>query len=369
MSTYTDCLRTVVGISKNDCICYNAGDLPEYKLSKSGLYLDNYLYGLPLSYPAALFECDQNDLWELLVEAREQGIRRFMTEFGRATMSSGQYRKKYQEFVGDIGGQKKTALDPAGVYQVMEVTPRFTGPILQINSVVIRGDELIAGTGTVYLLDETMMNADDVSAPLATFTGIFDSTGAAKCVTADGKGIQIDCTTSDRFFIAWFNNNERAPYRITMDREIGCGCGGQAKTIAGWDTYTKIVTYPLTTLSNWPSVQGKTNAYTNGIQLQVSFACDALFLCDNVDFENDPFGRVVAELLVLYSNEQLIGYMLASDKVSIYTSARSEELIEKMAFIRGETTGRLEWVANNLPIGANVCYICNPRQRRRSLLV
>jgi len=366
MSTYTDCLRTVVGISKNDCICYNAGDLPEYKLSQSGLYLDDYLFGIPLSYPAAIHDCDHSDLWLLLVEAREQGIRRFISEFGRAVATDGRYRKIYRDFKGNIGGSKKIGTEIALTYQVMELTPSFSGPVMKINNVTVRGDELLPGAASVLLLDQAMMDADDLSAPLATFTGTFTGTTAV-CVTSDGLPVQVDLRLSDRFYLVWVNNSERIPHKIASERSVP-GCCGKAATIAGWTTYTAASTYGLTNLSDWFTAT-KSEIYTQGVQVNVSFACDAFFLCDTVNFEDDAFGRVVAELIVLYSNQQLIGYILSSDKVNIYTSARSEELIEKQKFIGEQIPDRLMWVAENLPVGANTCYICNPRQRRRSLLV
>jgi hypothetical protein len=61
--------------------------------------------------------------------------------------------------------------------------------------------------------------------------------------------------------------------------------------------------------------------------------------------------------------------MLASDKINVYTAARSEELIEKQAFITEEITPRLKWVSENLPESSKECYSCFSRQRRRALLV
>ena len=368
MGTYTECLKGVIGLSKSECICYNAGDLPEYGESKSGLFMTDYLFGLPLSYPAAAYECDEPSLWDLLVEAREQGILRFMSEFGRAAQSAGRYKQKYSAYTGKVGGEKYTAGMPQAEYHIMELCAVVPAASMVLKSVTVRATGQESQTVDVLILTEEMMNADDIATPLATLSGTYSASGVAVCTDSSGA-VRLDFATNEKLFVVVPSGSLITPRNTQFERDItsGCGCGGATKT-AEWATYLTASSYPITTLSSHESAIDDT-VYTNGIQLDVQFACDAYFLCEGMDFETDAFGRVVAELLVLYSNRQLIGYMLSSDKISVYTAARSEELIEKDAMLQLEIDERLEWAASNLPQGASTCYRCFPRQRRRSNLV
>lgn len=368
MSTYTDCLKGAIGISKNECPCYNAGDLPEYSESASGLFMDDYLFGIPLSYPAAVSECDHNDLWLLMDESRRQGILRFISEFGRAVETAGRYRQKFSAYSNKVGGEKFTGAMPQDQFHVMQLCSLIPAASLLLNSVTVRATGQESQETNVLILTEQMMNADDIANPIATLTGTYSAAGVAIC-TSTGGAVRLNVSANEKLFVVVQSSELITPRNTKFERTESSGCCGRRTTItAGWATYIDAASYPVTSLSDHESA-AKDTVFTNGIQLDVQFACDAYFLCEGMDFETDTFGRVVAELLVLYSNRQLFGYMLSSDKVNIYTAARSEELIEKDQMLVLEIDERLEWASANLPSTANDCYACYPRQRKRSNLI
>jgi len=293
-----------------------------------------------------------------------------MSEFGRAAQSAGRYKQKYSAYTGKVGGEKYTAGMPQAEYHIMELCAKVPSSTMIINSITVRATGAETQVVNVLVLTEEKMNANDLTDPYGKLTGTYSAAGVAVCTDDTNGPLRLDFATHDKLYVMLPSGSVITPRNTKFERTVqeGCGCGGGKQKVAGWDTYLTASSYPLTDLPDHESAI-KDTIYTNGIQLDVQFACDAYFLCEGMDFETDAFGRVVAELLVLYSNRQLIGYMLSSDKISVYTAARSEELIEKDAMLQIEIDERLEWAASNLPQGASTCYRCFPRQRRRSNLV
>lgn len=368
--TFQECLSQAIGISQNPCPCYDDGREDEYGESLSGYYMDDFDLGLPLSYPDSVHDCDNNDLWELMVTARSRGVTQFMTEFGMAVLSTNKYRPKYPAFSGRIGGSKSYGgVTHPGPYYVVEITPTVPAATLSLKSVTFYSKTGVGGSPVfAYLVTEAdMLDNDLFSNPLATYAGTYNGQGVASMALGPAFDGIIPLNSHERYFLV-VDGTGVGQQNTKFESSSGCGCGGRQKKLKGWTTFVDLHGYELVNLDEFDDAD-KSVEYSFGIQINATLTCDMYFLCDINDFASDTFSRVIAELLVLYSNQQLIGYILSTDKANVYTAVRSQELIEKREYIKTEIDNRLAWAAENLPEGAESCYGCGSRTKRRKLLV
>lgn len=102
----SECLESVIGLSKSECDCLEVNDIESTGIdpvaSLSGLYMDNLQHGIPLQLKP---DCGKGSIWELLDEARSEESKDFVT---RLQMKLYQFRKaKYSSMFSFFGEKTK----------------------------------------------------------------------------------------------------------------------------------------------------------------------------------------------------------------------------------------------------------------------
>lgn len=368
-----DCLANVIGISENPCVCYDGGRQAEYAESKSGYYMDGMDYGLPLSYPEAVHDCEYNDLWDLCIDARHQGIQQFVTEFGAAMIGS-KWIRKNNPWAGSVGTYKDTTILGTGPGKHgIVIDPQLArGTTVTINQIKGYGAAPGGTTITLEVYEESELLAGNTT-PTETLTATIQDNGQyGSFIVRPGKPITINLLgldgTPQRVFVVAVDDWSQYSTTIATSTGKSC-CGGRKRT-------------RNTTLNDWVTVQGisapdaaglpfagSDSNQTYGLEVNMTIGCSSTFWCQPFDWANDEWARVCAELILLYSNRMLISFILRTNKANIYTAVRSEELITKQQYINQLIGERLTWAVENLPQGTSDCYYCRGSRRKTALLV
>lgn len=347
-----DCLRTVVGLSNNDCPCFETGRPEGYNTSLSGYYLDDPEFGFPIKIPSKLQDCDGTNLWDILDRARDAGITQFLTDFG-AHMLDG-YKRKAEPFNDWIGKQKGSLNLPASQLDTL------VG--LKINPIIFRGT-----IGKIFKLELhiTGRNGDTIE------VGIYDEAAMesgtpieiVEIEIANNKGtFEFDETYIHDFMddysqkkILWLLYEPGAG--LPRNNTIKCNCANPepwknfmtVRGVKGADTEEILDT---------DSYSG----YTYGLRINMAVSCGSTWMCQNFDYENNDWARVMAECLMLYQVKKLAGIILGDPHPAKYTMATGPEQI---AFYRDRANTllreRMPWLAKHVPSVATDCFTCkNP---------
>ena len=309
-----DCLSTIVGISKTGCDCLNV-DASE---SLSGLYLDDSNFGrIPLS--AAVYDCSDEELIEylnrLIPDAITEANRMLYMEF------ESQLIPRYQDYNFKLPRKEKYSrqLQATSGYYYMNIRPKyFRGSIMKISSIRIPNT-----TGTVKIIDEYG-------------TEYYSGTQAAFTV--------VNLVMDRDYFIAY--QSATRPYNY----EFNCGCGGED---TGWKKYVYLGGATADTLNDLTFVEGN-NSY--GVIIEGHFSCDPFApLCD-LDYTNNNWGRVYANLVQLIAKRNFAGWIVSSGQITNYLTTQGEELPELIGYFNKEINDRLKF----LPKAYNLtdCYQC-----------
>src|SRR3990167_1238098 len=122
---YLNCLKYAIGLSQTTCTCYENStyfgtDKPtDFNKSESGLFLDQ-TPGLKLEIINAAGDCADGSLWELMEQAREEGIKQYVQLLLSGLMTHS--RQRIEPFNGCIGGIEFTkTLVYSGAYGGIKV--------------------------------------------------------------------------------------------------------------------------------------------------------------------------------------------------------------------------------------------------------
>jgi hypothetical protein len=115
------CLDTSIGLSQTVCNCFE--DMPTgFDTSDSGYYLDE-LEGLNLNMITAAQDCEQGNVWDLMIKARENAIKDFQGDL--LVQIGSLYKKTIENNTYQIGSQKYTGIyTPGTTYAGMRLVPK-----------------------------------------------------------------------------------------------------------------------------------------------------------------------------------------------------------------------------------------------------
>lgn len=354
-----DCLETVVGITTSECPCVDDPANPEnLDVSLSGYFIDDMELSPPLVYPANALECGDDNVFEMMIKARTEGINEFFTDL---LASISKYNTdRYNSWSGQIGETKKNVplTSLLDTYIGVKIEPwDIRGAVLRLNGFSLQLDA--DWTGDVLVLDQffNVLHTENVSVLAGDLTSV---------------------SLSEPLKLPFYVDDVRQTYYIVYDRagakpyniKFDCGCGGHA-SYKPYRDFININGIYMPALAE--SNQGKTSSYTEGLVLNASLTCDAMdWICfRDEEYQSDPYARVVAKTIQLYSIKKLIAYILNSSKINRFTLLNREHLYGKRNHIASQIDSRLGWLAGNLPKHAEGCLQCKAGQSMvtKSILV
>ena len=337
-----ECLKDVVGLSKNPCPCLP--DMPASE-SLSGLYIDDKSCGVPLG--AIPKDCNDNLVWSTIIEAQTEGLRLFICDLQIGVKDV--QKRIYKQFKGQIGSAFPTSTVTGLSNDIVGFwfkTCGIKGSTLTINCVGLAMDcdglfdvELYASNQTEPILTipiEAKQNKKvvvDLETPLN--VPLFDS-----------KGREIK-------YCLLYNRNGCNPKKT----KFHCGCSGKAKP--AYYNYLNVGGVLGNSVAELKECKPKdVNMY--GLCMDIELDCGGIdWLCDvsENDWCNDPFFAVVAKTIQAYQ----IKYLAKSignkwDSFSIQCDIK--RIFAKQSQMTKEIEWRMNWLRENIPEDRTDCFDC-----------
>lgn len=363
------CLEQVVGLSSNDCACFETDRPADYNDSLSGYYLDNPEYGFPLQIPQSIQACSTTDVWSVMARARTMGIQQFVTELG-ANILGGPFNRKVQPFNDWIGKNTHSLnLTNASTWAGIKICPKiFRGTIGKAYQVELYVNGRSGDTIALNFYTEAALTTGTPS-------------GTVNVTMSGNKGV---ATLSGEFVHDFMNDySQRSPLYVLYqpgagyprNNTIKCAtCGGKDK----WDKYfaiSGVTGTSLTEIRDMALREGSDcllnspSTYAYGIRINMGASCGNDWLCQNFDYENDTWARVMAEAISLYGIKALAGIILQEPGPNKYTQITREEVAFHRDRVGTLLSQRMPWLAQNLPPNATDCFECAEKVMVKDLMV
>lgn len=364
-----DCLKYAVGLSENECNCFEDGkptdEGEEFNRSDSGYFIDDMEHGIPLVITNAASDCDDGGIWSILEDARENGIKEFQTSL--AILLSQYNKRKFNSYTGGIGDDKHSkVLTVNGQYVAMYLQPKK----IRGGKMVIKGGTVTShATGTTNVAIRT--SDDNFTADVEMKTVAFQAKKRTSFEFDNAIEVDIFDSSGNLQHVAMYADLTTFQPRNT---QFNCGCSGARR---GWqpyvDGYGIYFDDPAAIEAHYleENLLSTQRNQTFGLSMNVSMVCKEMdWMCENQDYIYDPWARVAAKCIQLFSINKAIGYVLNSQKVNAYTLLRREALYGKRNHNRKLIEAKMAWLASNIPTNATDCFLCgDQRMHKRAIIV
>lgn len=351
MADLQTCLKFAVGLSQRECPCFESGRPVDHDRSDSGYFIDSLDDGIPLAFPASVTDCGDGSIWDLLEQARIQGITEFHTGF-----LAGALRHADQSIVpsrGQIGDDKTNS----GLYVTnpvcgIVIKPKtMRGAAMLLNAVHLT----MNGTGPVEV---KLYRSDNFSTALLTIN--FSALNNQKVTHTLANPLSLPFVSDTGEPYKYYFVYERTGGIQPRDKVFNCGCGSVVKN---WDGYVDAKGFTLAALGDLNDGVTGYDGFTYGIQLDASFSCDAAkWMCVNqFDYNVDAYSRVIAKVIQLYTINKLIGYILNSPAINRFTVMPKEGIISRHTANQRQIESNMIWLGQNLAqYAGNMtdCFTC-----------
>lgn len=374
MSIIPDCFLNLVGVSQNECECFDTADKPEpLEEPLSGLYLDE-LDKFPVITPEELNDCSEGGFWVLGARSIEAGIRDLISHVSAYVRTN--TRRKINPCYGVIGDtnyevkQQTQLLNYSGVRLFF---PGLRGVKFTMKEIGVAFDTTIGSIGLTL--------ADNITGDLGTIP-----------VASQAHKInwnELDPYIQMEFFSPYVRaRNLFLYYENTgafkpMTTKFFCGCNSSKQWCFN-------VANPLGCLSKnrysedcWAEnimaagIEGDVEAeredwschkYTNGIYIKGDITCDdtVLFCNDDVmDFANGEIGLAVAHAIRFRAGSYFVNrLMVQRGKVNQLTALDNKTLKPLRDSFDRDFKDRVEWIGEQMARGDYLeavtdCLACN----------
>lgn len=349
MPIIQDCLENVIGLTRNECPCFDEGKPVDADTSLSGYYMDDYEYGIPIVFADASVDCGENGIWQVLERARADGINQFVTDFGLELYSRVKGKRvKFSGWIGKDTFSGTRTFDISGEHGLRFEYQGPPGLIYNIKTVQLLADSINTGTfRIIHIEDATGIDTEIFS--------VTDPSGSTIAVD-----VQVALSAGDELYFLY----EDGLLDGVKNNKIECKtCGGRPK----WAPYFTVTGIDGVGIDyNWNAASSH---YANGVRVNGELNCGIEWLCNDWDWENDPWARWLGYLILMYSTRKVIGKVLHSGQVNAYTLLGRDELIEKRDQLSRAIGGNLPLVADAIPSNASACYVCTRRVEKSAILV
>lgn len=338
-----DCLKGLVGLSLNDCTCFEDGRPDDYNASEFDLYLDDPLWSVPIKWSKEVAaDCGNGSVWDLLERARDLGIRYFIKDLSGGARTKYTTASPFNDWIGKDAHNK-----------VYSNHKQHVG--LSIDPIYWSGTKALIdeidwfGTDGTYTL-EIIKNETDIVHTAA----ITPSANVARY----RPETPIELEFNDE-------HGRKNSYEIIIDtqnaghprnNQLVC-CGG---TIKGSD-YVKVrgITFDS-------SRDGTLYTVPFGFRVHMRLTCGNGWLCRTWDEANDWDG-VAADMIKLYGIREFLSMILNDPQP--YANLSPEIIMAKINSVNEEIKKDMPWVSANIPFDAGSCWSCKPLSRKSEILI
>lgn len=345
-----DCLKNVIGITRNECECFTGNfteeEKAEMRISNSGLYLDE-LQGLP-----KLADIRESLICKDYVNEAKTAIENAIKQTYDDVLISlaEKYKTSKKKYIGSIGQSSFFSTIESLGYNIFKVHSfEDTDAVLTINGVRVVTSK--SGLIDFRLLKEVngvvsvIYELNDVQATANSFTGLNPS-----------KPIELNLIENNSSVNYYFIWNPKTDSEIKpKDTKISCGCsGGDA-----FSDYVQVVSGTSPDLNTLATNDLK---YTRGFVLDISAKCETgKIICKEYSNEN-AVAITMANMVRFLAGADFIAKILNSGKVNRFTLMNADVLKMTRQQFLSEYENRLVWLSQNIEVTNSDCFICRQSQ-------
>lgn len=354
------CFDDIIGLSEGGCLdCLDVADQGTESLS--GLYLDT------LEQLAAVDEikvCKDQTLWQVMANARNEGIRRFMGDANG--MLASRYKWKRENWSGNLGRYTSTGTyeKGAGNYAGIRIKPApVAGGVLRIKAV----NTLFKESGTISLKVYNSRNQLLSTNTLNVSAGYTVNT----LVTPIELPLYDNLLGSDLEYFFVYESTKEASLN-----EAYCTCGGfnvtyncdqpyygmTAKSMENrWSQWLMVGGWEGTSLTAFDDVPVTAGAYAYGLVLDVDIFCNSSeVICkDEIKFDgSNVLAYSIAYAILYASADYLAMRLLSSTKLTRTVMTNRETMLQARKEWEGKYIEHISYVVDNLDLSRNDCLTC-----------
>ena len=349
----TDCLSTLIGLSKTDCACFDSGKPVGANTSDSGYYLTDPVDGIPMKFIDAASDCEEGGSWEMLQNARTAAVTEFITDLNAAI---GKYHKpKKRTFKGFIGdANENTTFSTSKDFVGLRFQPySFKGGIQQFLSVSLNIDT--NASVTVYLYKSTDLTTAVTSATVSAVANTWVN------VDFDSQEI-IDLSSPFCENTYWYVVYELPAGAKPANNTMHCGCGSINARSDRWPYLAFVDAVGVQADSYATLSSAKTDGkYTMGLRVEMVYTCSYdNWLCnlDYTHFNADDLQWQVAKTLQWAGIMYLGTLIINSDNINRLTILGKPKVYGKRSHAEKEYQNAINYIAKNIPMDKLDCFEC-----------
>lgn len=376
MSNIPECLEFSIGLSTTKCECFDVDKPLDFARSDSGLFLDR-IDGLELKVIDAIKDCDPDNLWDIMVMAREEAIKEVKDTMLQNIVGVANLTR--QPWVGWIGDTVKfnKDYDPGKTYASISL----------IGADIVSGYAKIKSIGTMMSMSATFevtLYSNYSPDPL----GIWDVQSVADRLKITAiEPIELPMSHPSVTHVQYWLVYTLGQGFVPKNSVISCGCGSitpawsprspefyygpvsqAGKAIKErWAEFVMsrgMAGNDLTDMGNWT-----TTTETNGLAVEMEFGCRlAETICkDELDYTGNPLARVMARAVWFKAAEKLTEKILTTTILNRYTMLDKERLWGKRNHYRAQHDNRQQWLLEQFSrpeiLGAvSDCFTCRSEE-------
>lgn len=344
-----NCFDNIVGFTQSDTECFT----PDLPVSTSGLYMDE----LPessgiLKMVKGTADCPKVE--PLFNGARLSAISAFkeklFVELGtRFTVRNA----PFSGFIGQMGHASTINTTSNFIGATYEMKP-YKGGVFTVRKVAVAINQTQAVTVTVYKA-YVINNSYEIQSTVATIA----VNAVANQVTTKTLDTPLELPMYDdsAHVVHYLFLVDRTAGFLPLDNKASCGCASQ-QIAEKWVLNGGIEGNDVNNLPT-SSLKTGTQAPVYGILVDAELKCaDLGFVCDA--YNSNPFIRKAMEYAIQYEAvANLLSGILHSDAVNRFALTKREQMATDAAILHNKFKSRIAWIAENIDLGANTCFVCN----------
>ena len=346
------CLENIIKLSRTNCNCFPQGS-PAVNISdgQTEVYLDE-LEGLNLSILTGAADCEEGNIWEMMVKARENAIYQFQSDLMSCIEDN--YiakRPNYSGYIGELAHNSSLSITETTAGIVVRF-PRIVGGKLKLRKIGLIMNAALAISVSIYNNDLNQ------TTPIGTYT-----------INSLANAVNFGTLVTPLELPLWSNSVNNLEYYFVYNvsgfqprnnKTVCVPCSGGVKNVvwANWLTVTGIKG------NGTDYASYRNTAEINGLVLDAELTCNgSRVICSDeypLDFENNGKARQMAYAVRFKAGALLIDDILSSPQINRYTMMDREALYGKRNHYRAKYEEWIKYLCANTPIINNDCWICKP---------
>lgn len=340
MSCFED-ENNIIGLSKNDCPCYDTDRPADYDDSLSGLYLDELVR---LEDVKKLEDCSDDSLWNLMKESIEEAVEFVQEDIVNCIKERSKLGKESCTDV--IGGKKNT--------KIINPNTTYAGWRLRLGN--------IKGACSLLRNIKTIFEGTGVISASIIFNGIdlepidIDLDTTANVVTNNllTDSILMHHFTEECDEIEVYVIYEVDPTNLPKDNVMDCGCSGKYYCHEEYIDVDPIAGDDISLIEDW-----RVQRYAMGLLLDMSFRCkEENTICDGQIDWKGGLGRNIARAIQYKSAFLLFEKIYYSHKPSVWTVVSKDDLEVKLPKLDGKYDDYIAKACMEVDLDNTDCFVC-----------